>query len=169
MECDKMRKHRFGLIVILSMMTLVACGAKDQETFFIPTPSLLPEYEEPIEDVTKPVEEEEEPEDKEPAYVGETTTMYVRLNSPDAILNVRSLPSRDGEIVGFLVHTEQVNVIEIKDGWASFVYGTDICYVSEDYLGYKKPSVVAPPTPIPQEATERETEQEEDLENPPEI
>lgn len=163
-----MRKHRLAIILILSMVTLVACGAKDQESFFIPTPSLVPEYEEPLEEVTEAVEEEE-PEDTEPVYVGETTTMYVRLNSPDAILNVRSLPSRDGEIVGFLVHTEQVNVIEIKDGWASFVYGTEICYVSEDFLGYKKPSVIAPPTPIPQGAAEPETNQEVDSENPPEI
>jgi uncharacterized protein YgiM (DUF1202 family) len=67
----------------------------------------------------------------------------------DAVLNVRATPSKDGDIVGFLVHTEKVEVIEIKDGWASFEYNNAICYVSSDFLVDTRPDYIAPPSPTP--------------------
>ena len=90
----------------------------------------------------------------------------MKLDDYDAILNIRSAPSREGEIVGFLVHTEQVEVISVEDGWASFVYQDEIRYVSADFLVDKKPAYIEPPTPT---AEPTPTEEPDPNEAPPEI
>ena len=67
--------------------------------------------------------------------VSETTTKYVKLSTYGAILNVRSSPTTEEDnIVGFLVHTEPVEVISIENNWAKFLYHGEIRYVSADYL-----------------------------------
>jgi uncharacterized protein YgiM (DUF1202 family) len=156
---------------MLTVIVLSGCKSADEQTFFIPTP----EAEEDTKDMTPalPEETEEADEDEnapeltdEPVYVGKTTTKYVKLDNSGAILNIRSGPSRDSEVVGFLVHTEQIEVISIEDGWASFVYQGQIRYVSADYLVDKKPAYLTAPTVTPKPTPTKEPDPNE---APPEI
>ncbi len=151
------------LIIIITVLTMTGCGDKGQMTNFIPTP--IPESEDSSEatdeDATEGTTQEDTTdsdsettnEDGEttptpkPLHVGQTTTMYVKLDKYDAILNVRGTPSKDGEVVGFLVHTEKIEVIEIVDGWASFAQGGEVHYVSADFLVKERPDYIEPPTP----------------------
>lgn len=153
-----MKKFIGYLIIMIAVITLYGCRDKDKETNFIPTPAVAPEdeeedglgTEETDSDTEDPVEEDttgDETVDLE--YLGKTTTKYVRLNTYDAILNIRATPSTDGEIVGFLVHTEKIEVIGIENGWASLVYQDKICYVNADFLSDKKPVYIDPPTVTP--------------------
>lgn len=156
-----MKFKLMNILIIMVMLFLVACKGKDTETHFIPT--LPPEYKEE-DDISLGDDDTDIPEDsfdefeeatddipdddgEEPAYVGETTTKYVKLRSYGAILNVRSQPSTEGDnVVGFLVHTEPVQVISIEDGWAKILYLGEIRYVSADYLVDNVPPYVSPPT-----------------------
>ncbi|MBB2182239.1 SH3 domain-containing protein [Lachnospiraceae bacterium MD1] len=85
----------------------------------------------------------------DPNNVGITTPMYVKLDKYGDVLNVRSAPSTKSEAVGFLVHTEKIRVIEIKDGWASFVMDGKIRYVKASYLVEERPDYLPVPTPTP--------------------
>ncbi len=117
--------------------------------------------------------------DGTPVHVGQTTTKYVKLGEYDAVLNVRETPSKDGKIVGFLVHTEKIDVIEITDGWASFVYNGAVSYTSADFLVDERPAYIEPPTSTPKPtntpkptstpAPTNSPTPEEDQELPPEI
>lgn len=156
-----MKKYIGSLLLVIAVLMLNGCGAKDQETFFIPTPMVTPEPSEELTD--DPDDKEASADDEEPVFVGNTTKMYVKLGDYDAILNVRSLPSREGKIVGFLVHTEEINVISIEDGWASFVYNGEISYVSADFLVDEKPDYIKPPTPTTKPAPSNPNDE------PPEI
>jgi uncharacterized protein YgiM (DUF1202 family) len=153
-----MKRIAAFLILVMAMSILAGCKNKDKETNFVPTP--IPEdYTQEYTDI--PGEDEileynpDDSEastgegDKEPVYVGKTIEKYVKLNSYGSTLRIRNKPSVDSDIVGHLVHTEKINVIEIKDGWASFVYHDEICYVSADYLVDRKPAYLSPPTPTP--------------------
>lgn len=151
-------KKSLLLIILFTALMMTGCGNKNEQfTSFIPTP--MPESEnnsgETISgDATEGTEEtigenaEATPTPK-PLHVGQTTTMYVKLDEYDAILNIRSTPSKDGDVVGFLVHTEKLQVIDIVDGWASFAQGDSIRYVSADFLVNERPEYLEPPTPTP--------------------
>lgn len=153
-----MRRIAALLILVFAIGTLSGCKDNSKETNFIPTP-IPPDFTEEYSDV--PSEEEileynpddseasSGEEDEEPLYTGKTIEKYVKLNNYGATLNVRNKPSMESDVVGYLVHTEKINVIEIKDGWASFVYHNEICYVSEDYLVDWKPPYLSPPTSTP--------------------
>ena len=167
-------KRKRLLIILLALAMLAGCSKKEQTmTDFIPTQAPTEEdaTAEPTAEATKDdgeasndtkeaesgndtaSEEATDTSDTAPTpkavHVGETTTKYVKLDQYDAILNVRSTPSKDGEVVGFLVHTEKIEVIEIKDGWASFVYDGAVCYVSSDFLVDTRPDYIDPPTLTP--------------------
>jgi uncharacterized protein YgiM (DUF1202 family) len=151
---EKMKKNIVYIIIIMTVFALSGCKSKDQATYFIPTPAVTeaPSDQEASEDTaeeTAPTGAEEDTSSDEPVYVGKTTPKYVKLGDYDAVLNIRSTPSKDGEIVGFLVHTEKIDVISIENGWASFVYKNKISYVSADFLVDKKPAYLDPPTPTP--------------------
>lgn len=156
-------KKSLLFIILLAIITLTGCSDKNDQTMtnFIPTP--IPESD---SDSTGAAAEDEaagedagtegsSEEATQPTptpktlHVGQTTTMYVRLDEYDAVLNVRATPSKDGEVVGFLVHTERIRVIEIVDGWASFAQGGQIRYVSADFLVKERPEYIEPPTPSP--------------------
>jgi uncharacterized protein YgiM (DUF1202 family) len=127
-----MKKNVF-LLIIITVFLLSGCSKKEKMTNFIPT--MAPEDEITSEVTQTPLEGSTEatPTPKE-IHVGETTTKYVKLSEYDDTLNVRSTPSTDSEPVGFLVHTEKIEVIDIVDGWASFVYNNQVCYVNADFL-----------------------------------
>lgn len=147
-------KKSLLLIIIITLLMMTGCKEKGEFTSFIPTP--VPESEDGSEaavtDDTEDTKEnasetpEETPTPK-PVHVGQTTTKYVKLDKYDAILNVRATPSREGDIVGFLVHTEKVEVIEISNGWASFAQNGELRYVSADFLVDERPDYIKPPAP----------------------
>ncbi len=151
-------KKSLLLVIIITLLTMTGCGDKGEFASFIPTP--IPESEdsstdaatddttEDTSDSSSETQVEGTPTPK-PLHVGQTTTMYVKLDKYDAILNVRATPSKDGEIVGFLVHTEKIEVIEIVEGWASFAQGGEVHYVSADFLVNERPDYIEPPTPSP--------------------
>lgn len=149
-----MKKKIIYIIIVVSILLLAGCKGNDQETNFIPTqPPAFTEDELDIpddiiiEDIIEPDEEPDDTQD-EPVIVGDTTTKYVKLRSYGAVLNIRSTPSTEGDnVVGFLVHTESVEVISIEDGWASFLYNGEISYVSEEYLVDFVPPYISPPSP----------------------
>ena len=137
-----MKKILVILAIFVGMFTLSACDRQEPVANFIPTPTPLAQVDEDKE-ATK---EESNLDDEEggPVYQGSTTTMYVKLSTSDGTLNIRDNPSADGQVVGFLVHTEKVEVIDIEDGWASFVYQDEISYVSDEYLVDEKPDYINP-------------------------
>ncbi len=146
-----MKRYLYLLSIVLIML-LAGCSKKDQMVDFIPTPTVTPDDNEDPQDSTS--EDSQGDTDtptptEEPVVVGHTETKYVKMEKYDAVLNVRATPSTDGEIVGFLVHTEKVEVIEIKDGWASFVMNGKICFVSADFLVEERPAYLNPPSPTP--------------------
>jgi hypothetical protein len=142
-----MKKIR-NLFFIMMVLILTGCSKKDQMTNFIPTQA---PGEGSTQEATPIVTEdgsEATPTPKE-IHVGQTVTKYVKLSEYDDILNVRSTPSTELAPVGFLVHTEEVQVVEIVDGWASILYNDTICYVNADYLVDEKPAYLTPPPPSP--------------------
>jgi len=149
-------KKSLIVIILFTALLMTGCGKKEQMTNFIPTP--IPNSEDNGGDTTEVVTDDGEVTggevtDATPTpkalHVGQTTPMYVKLDEYDAILNVRSTPSKDGDVVGFLVHTEKIDVIDIVDGWASFAQGGEVRYVSSDFLVKDRPEYLEPPTAAP--------------------
>lgn len=168
-------KKNIYLLIIVTVLLLSGCKKQAQMVDFIPTPT-------PV--VTNEDEAGEESENTNEAtptpktiHVGQTIAMYVKLDEYGAFLNVRSNPSKDGAIVGSLVHTEKIDVIEIVDGWASFEMDNVIVYVSADFLVPERPDYIplptaAPtptPTPKPKDNTPKDTPTPEPDAAPPEI
>ncbi|NLO09886.1 MAG: SH3 domain-containing protein [Clostridiales bacterium] len=147
-----MKKKIMLIIITGAVLLFVACKGNDQETNFIQPPVEFTEDDDivipddPIDDFEEPTDNPDDTED-EPVYVGETTTKYVKLRSYGAILNVRSTPSTEGDnVVGFLVHTEPIEVISIDGDWAKFLYQDEVRYVSAEFLVDTVPPYVSPPT-----------------------
>lgn len=146
-----MKKKFMFLIVIGAILLFTACKGNNQETNFIQPPVFTEDddidiAENPLDDFEEPTDTPDNVED-EPVYVGETTTKYVKLRSYGAILNVRSEPNTDEDnVVGFLVHTEPIEVISIDGDWAKILYQDEVRYVSSEYLVDTVPPYVSPPT-----------------------
>lgn len=150
-------KYKLYIVLGLLVFLLAGCSPKDQMANIIVAPTPTPSAEE--EPDTAHVEEgqdneneagnEEEAEDEEPIVVGATITKFVKLNKYNDTLNVRAEPSTNGAKVGFLVHAEKVEVIDIVDGWARFVKDNKYVYCSADYLVDEKPEYLQPPTSTP--------------------
>jgi len=171
-----MRKYVY-ILIVLAAISLTGCKKEEKMPDYIPV-NLTEDNDDstgsndkaPVEDDKLSTGEEgteadeqgegsakdEETPDK-PVEVGKTSTMYVKLNQYGGYLNVRPTPSTEGTPVGFLVHAEAVDVITIKDGWASILYNGNICYVNADYLVEKRPPYLNPPTitPKPTQAPEQ--------------
>lgn len=149
-------KKSIYLLIVITVFLLTGCKKQAQMPDFVPTS--VPEEESSGETVTEETADGDEGSSVETTeatptpktlHVGETTTMYVKLDEYGAFLNVRSTPSKDGEIVGSLVHTEKIEVIEIVDGWASFAVDNEIRYVNADFLVTERPDYLNPPSPTP--------------------
>lgn len=73
-----------------------------------------------------------------PAYA--IDTMYVNTSNR-LPLNVREQPNSKAKKIGSLDHGAQVGVEEIKNGWASIVFGShDDAYVMAKFLSKTKPN-----------------------------
>jgi uncharacterized protein YgiM (DUF1202 family) len=153
------------LIIILAVLSLAGCNKKDQMVSFIPTSTPVPtdgtgtdlaEGTDDSGDTASDQSGEDASADNSddgsgnaPIVVGNTITKYVKLSAYGAVLNVRDKPSKDGKVVGTLVHTEKVDVVKIEDGWACFVMNNQYVYVSADFLVDERPDYLDPPTPTP--------------------
>lgn len=147
------KKSMFVFIIGITLI-LTGCSKKEQMASFIPTPAPSEETD-AVTDDDEAVTEQEEPSatpTSKPIVVGQTTTMYAKLDEFGGTLNIRQTPSTSGTKMGFLVHAEKVDVIEIKDGWASFLYNGAICYVNASYLVSEQPEYLEKPTPTPKPA-----------------
>jgi hypothetical protein len=149
-----MKKKIMYTLITLAVLIFAGCKGNDKETNFIPT--LPPDFinedidipDDTNEDIDEPVDGPDDTED-DTEFTGETTTKYVKLSSYGAILNVRSAPSSDTDnVVGFLVHTEPVEVVSIENEWAKFLHHGEIRYVSAEFLVDFVPPYISPPTQI---------------------
>lgn len=165
-------KKSIYLLIILTVLLLSGCSQKDQMTNFIPTqaPDETSESGADTDANTDEGTQSETAATPTPGviHIGQTTTKYVKLDEYGGYLNIRSTASREGEVVGFLVHAEEVEVIEIIDGWASFLYNDAICYVNADYLVDERPDYLTPPPPTPTPIV-TPTQAPDTAEAPPEI
>jgi hypothetical protein len=142
------------LIIVFCVFLLAGCSNKDQMVSFIPTPvpasaddsgsdlsedTIDTEENAEVQTGEDAAENNGDETGEEPIVVGNTITKYVKLNEYGAVLNVRDKPSKDGKVVGQLVHTERVDVVKIEDGWACFVMNNQYVYVSSEYLVDKRP------------------------------
>lgn len=146
-----MKKSMFLFIIMIALI-LTGCSKKEQMTNFIPTQAPTAEDTDTDTEDSGQTAEPETPSvtpTPKPIVVGNTIPMYVKLDEFGGTLNVRETPSTSGTKVGFLVNAEKVDVIEIKDGWASFIYNGAICYVSADYLVEEQPEFLEKPSPAP--------------------
>lgn len=156
------------LCTVFLVITLAGCSKKQQMVDFIPTATPSPQSgaasdkkadanQEKTDTKKSEVDTQSEAEDTKdtPAEDVQTVTKYVKLNKYGDVLNIRATPSATGEKLGFLVHTEKIDVMEIMDGWASFNKDGKTCYVKADYLVdvmpeyLDAPAQTATPTPIP--------------------
>ena len=65
---------------------------------------------------------------------GSTTTTSKKMKVTASSLNVRSKASTGGKILGKLSRNTQIDVYEIKNGWAKIIYKNQTAYVSSEYL-----------------------------------
>ena len=88
-------------------------------------------------------------------FAGNTISISAKMCAFEATeadkntMNITLAASKDGEVIGFLVHAEEIEVIEIKDGWASFLANDKINYVSSDFVVAERPDYLTPPPPTP--------------------
>ncbi|MFT4146490.1 MAG: SH3 domain-containing protein [Mobilitalea sp.] len=144
-----MMKKSIYLFTITAAVLLSGCSNKDQMTNFIPTQAPQEDTSSATEEETESTSDTETAQEPETTYTGATTKMYVKLNEYGGYVNVRAAASKDGEVIGFLVHAEEIEVIEIKDGWASFLANGKINYVSSDFVVAERPDYLTPPPPTP--------------------
>ncbi|NLK28026.1 MAG: SH3 domain-containing protein [Clostridiales bacterium] len=155
------------ILLYIGLFTLIlgGCGKQNKMPDFIPTPTVSPTPI--IEDTEKETEEdkseEEVPIEELDLSEVETTRMYVKMSKYGSTLNIRSKPSTDGDILGYLVHSEKVEVIRIKDGWAAIKDDNMVKYVNSDYLVEEKPEYLNPPTATPTPVPTPTTEPSEEI------
>ena len=167
-----MKKRIMILLISLVVFLMIGCKKDEPVSDFIPTQAPTPGADAIDDNVdvididdeandgdnqdngeedsvgTEDGSDDNQSEDDVPVYVGTSKPMYAKLNQYDSTLYVRSEPTTDSEIVGFLVHTEKIEVIKIENEWASFVF-TDgkVRYVNSKFLVDYEPSKLVPPTP----------------------
>lgn len=170
---EVMMKKSIYLLAITAAVLLSGCSNKDQMTNFIPTQAPQEDISSDTEEETEAPADAESVQESETTYTGATTKMYVKLNEYGGYVNIRAAASKDGEVIGFLVHAEEIEVIEIKDGWVSFLANDKINYVSADFVVTERPDYLTPPPatpttaptptlkPTPEETTPEDTTSEE--------
>ena len=177
-----MHKRLLTIFTILSLSTLLlfGCGSKQEEPAQVetttemvevseevvpeaieeptpePTEEPTPEAtEEPMPEATEePVPEPTEEPVPEPqvkyTYTDMTATMYATQT-----VNVRNLPSTDGEKIGSLSTNQEVTVIGQcnETSWYMFDYNGQTAFVSNSFLGAEKAEVAPPAQEVTQYGT----------------
>lgn len=74
-------------------------------------------------------------------FFASAETMFITVGTDDW-LNGRSKPSKHASVECRFYHGDEVNVLEMADGWAKLDYGGEAayCYVAWDYLSATKES-----------------------------
>lgn len=144
-------KRLIVLFTIVMAFTLAGCSKKEKMVSFIPTATPAPESGVTADNKQDAAVDEKDTDNTAaqdaPANVGKTTVKYVKMTQYGASLNVRATPSTDGQKVSSLNHADKIEVVDIKDGWASFVMDGKLVYVKSDYLVDARPDDLQPPTP----------------------
>ena len=138
------------LIGLLCIGMLASCGSDEEATEVIEEAvtrmEVSEEQEEPEEDVVElPIieSEEESVEEAEYSYSDMNQTMYASQS-----VNVRNLPSTDGDKVGGLSAAQAVAVTGKcnETGWYRIEYNGGEAFVSDSYLVNEKPVQQEPTT-----------------------
>lgn len=77
---------------------------------------------------------EKQTEDKTEMITEKTTEAKKTKYRCTSNLNVRNLPSTEGNVIGKVAQNDIVDVIEIENNWARINYGEGEAYVSANYL-----------------------------------
>ena len=86
---------------------------------------------------TQVVEEQQEETEE---VIKVETAMYAKKR-----VNVRSLPSTEGEKLGTLSINEEITALgEVVDGWQKVRYKDSVAYISAEYLGTEKVEIQTP-------------------------
>ena len=158
-----MKKILVSLLVLCLAFSFTACGSSNT-TDEGNTDAVVDtvETEAPVVDETEAVEPETEPVVEEPeteaavayTYTELSQTMYAKRD-----VNVRDLPSVDGNKVDGLSFAEEVTVTGKcnETGWYRINYGGQTAYVSNNYLVSEKPAPQEPVAQAPAETAPTET------------
>lgn len=144
-----MKRKLVGLLVVGITLALVIVGCGSKEENMEPTESNQLEATEPTEDVEPEteieteteveteIETETEPEEQY-TYTDMSKTMYAKQ-----AVNVRDLPSTDGNKLGGLSKAEEVTITGQcnETNWYRIEYNGSVGYVSDSYLVDEKPAV----------------------------
>lgn len=161
-----MKKLLVSLLMGCLVLGMVACGSNADsapqdggndtvvETPVDTEPVATEPATEPVEQDTEVVEEPEAPVEDKVAYTytDVSATMYAKK-----AVNVRDLPSTDGNVIEGLSFAEEVAVTGKcnETGWYRVSYGGETGYVSGSYLVSEKPVAqsvaTAPAEPAPVE------------------
>ena len=143
---------RFALLVSICCI-FTACTASgnkqenDKQTENNQSEFVDTQNQEDTTDATVPTDTEDAPATEVETEETEIeTTMYAQTK-----VNVRSMPSTDGEKLGSLnVNEEIIALGEAIDGWQKVRYNEEIAYVSAEYLGTEKVEIKEPVEPTKQ-------------------
>ena len=127
-----------AVVLLLMMALLVGCGKTNvPNTEGNTQQSEIPSEEENIEEDSQSSEETEEAEKEQYTYTDLDKTMYTTSS-----LNVRDLPSTDGEKIGGLSLGQEVHITGQcnETNWYRIEYSNTVGYVSNAYLANEKPS-----------------------------
>ena len=169
-----MKKLLASLLILCLAFGLMACGSNADnaqadgdndvvvDTQVETEPADVPETEPVAEPETEPAPVEPETEAVEEVtytYTDLSQTMYAKRD-----VNVRDLPSVDGNKIDGLSFAEEVSVTGKcnETGWYRISYGGKVGYVSNSYLVSEKPQPV-----VSEPATEAPAEPEVVLQNAP--
>lgn len=128
------------ILIMLFALLVTGCGAANENANTEGSPQTEMESSDNLntEFVTNDTEKETEIETEEVVEV--ETTLYAIEG-----VNVRSMPSTDGEKLGTLsVNDEVIALGEAVDGWQKIRYKDSIAYVSAEYLGTEKVEIQTP-------------------------
>lgn len=122
-----MRKFKSFMAIGMMMLLLVsACGTNTTV--------------DTKKDNTQTEQQETEIQDDTEVVAEVETTMYAH-----ATVNVRSMPSTDGDKLGTLsINQEVVALGDAVDGWQKVRFNDEIAYVSAEYLGTEKVEIMTP-------------------------
>lgn len=163
-----MRKLLASLLILCLAFGIVACGSNTDDTPTGGENDVVVDNQVETEPATEPVAEPEtEPadvpevedtevvEDVAYTYTDLSQTMYAKQD-----VNVRDLPTVDGNKVDGLSFAEEVTVTGQcnETGWYRISYGGRTAYVSNNYLVNEKPAPQEPVAQAPVEETPVETE-----------
>lgn len=137
------------VLALIFLMMFSACGSSDTNNDL--KDNLVQSGSQSDQSVEQDSSNDDELQPETEVELIETEiTMYAQTS-----VNIRSLPSTDGEKLGTLSTNQEVTVLgEAKDGWHKIRHDGEIAYVSAQYLGTEKVEVA---TYVPQKQVDEIT------------